>query len=67
MRRLRLILTVAFVCAAGAIFVPGAAAGNFDEGKMGCSGENPAHLSDRDGRAALLDDDLPVAARRGAR
>jgi hypothetical protein len=42
MRRLRLILTVALVCAAGAIFVPGAAAGNFDEGKMGCSGENPA-------------------------
>jgi hypothetical protein len=42
MHRLRLILSVAFVIAAGAIFVPGAAAGNFDEGKMGCSGENPA-------------------------
>ena len=42
MHRLRLILTVAFACAAGAIFVPGAGAGNFDEGKMGCSGENPA-------------------------
>ena len=42
MRRLRLIFTIAFVCVAGAIFVPGAAAGNFDEGKMGCSGENPA-------------------------
>ncbi len=42
MRGLRLILTVAFVIAAGAVFVPGAAAGNFDEGKMGCSGENPA-------------------------
>jgi hypothetical protein len=42
MRGLRLILSVAFVIAAGAVFVPGAAAGNFDEGKMGCSGENPA-------------------------
>ncbi len=42
MHRLRSILTVAVVCLAGAIFVPGAAAGNFDEGKMGCSGENPA-------------------------
>ena len=42
MRRLRLILTVAFVCAAGAILVPGAAAGNFDEVKMGCGGEDPA-------------------------
>ena len=42
MRGLRLILTVAFVIAAGAVFVPGAAAGNFDEGKMGCAGENPA-------------------------
>jgi hypothetical protein len=42
MHRLRLILTVAFACAAGAIFVPAAGAGNFDEGKMGCSGENPA-------------------------
>ncbi len=42
MRRLRLILTVAIVIAAGAIFVPGASAGNFDESAMGCSGENPA-------------------------
>ena len=42
MHRLRLIFTIAFVCVAGAIFVPGAGAGNFDEGKMGCSGENPA-------------------------
>ena len=42
MHRLRLILSVAFACAAGAIFVPGAGAGNFDEGAMGCSGENPA-------------------------
>jgi hypothetical protein len=53
MRRLRLIFTVAFVCVAGAIFVPGAAAGNFDEGKMGCSGETspPVH---RDSRPAYL-------------
>jgi len=42
MHRLRLTLTVAFVIVTGAIFVPGAAAGNFDEGAMGCSGENPA-------------------------
>ena len=42
MRRLSLILIVAFVCLAGATFVPGAAAGNFDEGKMGCMGEEPA-------------------------
>jgi putative Ig domain-containing protein len=41
MRLVRLIVTAAFVCVAGATFVPGASAGNFDEGKMGCSGENP--------------------------
>jgi hypothetical protein len=42
MRRITLALTVAFACLAGLIFVPGAVAGNFDEGKMGCSGEDPA-------------------------
>ena len=42
MRRLRLILTFVLVCLAGATFVSGAAAGNFDKGKMGCSGDNPA-------------------------
>ncbi len=41
MRLVRLILTAAFVCVAGATFVPGASAGNFDEDKMGCTGENP--------------------------
>ena len=41
MRRIR-ILTLAFVCLAGATFVPGAIAGNFDESKMGCTGEDPA-------------------------
>ena len=43
MRRFRLSLVIAAaVCLAGMIFVPGAAAGNFDEEKMGCVGEDPA-------------------------
>lgn len=41
MRRIR-ILTIVFVCLAAVIAVPGAVAGNFDESKMGCSGEDPA-------------------------
>jgi large repetitive protein len=41
MRRLRMLLTVGLALA-GLILVPGAAAGNFDEGKMGCVGEDPA-------------------------
>ena len=41
MRRFSIILTFALVCLAGATFVPGAAAGNFDGDKMGCSGESP--------------------------
>lgn len=43
MRRFRFSLVIAAaVCLAAMTFVPGAAAGNFDEEKMGCSGENPA-------------------------
>ena len=42
MRRLRTFLTVAVVCLAGVILVPGATAGNFDEARMGCAGEDPA-------------------------
>src|SRR5262245_47554121 len=42
MRRIRLSLSVALVCLAGAIFVPGASAGNFDGDKMGCPGEAPS-------------------------
>lgn len=43
MRRFRMIvLTAVLVAAAGLLFAPGAAAGNFDEGAMGCAGENPA-------------------------
>jgi hypothetical protein len=42
MRRFPLILTLALVCLAGATFVPGAAAGNFDKTKMGCNGDAPA-------------------------
>ncbi len=42
MRRFSLILTFALVCLAGATFVPGAAAGNFDGDKMGCPGETPS-------------------------
>jgi len=41
MRRLRMLLTVGLALA-GLVLVPGAAAGNFDEGKMGCVGEDPA-------------------------
>ena len=41
MRRIR-ILTIVFVCLAAVIVVPGALAGNFDESKMGCTGEDPA-------------------------
>ncbi|HET6682689.1 MAG TPA: Ig domain-containing protein, partial [Gaiella sp.] len=29
------------MCIAGVILIPGAGAGNFDEGRMGCPGENP--------------------------
>ncbi len=42
MRRISLILTVALVCLAGVTLISGATAGNFDEGKMGCTGEDPA-------------------------
>lgn len=42
MRRIPLILTVAFACLVGVTLVAGAAAGNFDEQKMGCAGEDPA-------------------------
>lgn len=43
MRRFRFSLVIAAaVCLMGLTFVPGAAAGNFDEGKMGCVGEDPA-------------------------
>ena len=42
MRRISIIFTVALVCLAGATFAPGAIAGNFDESKMGCVGDNPA-------------------------
>jgi large repetitive protein len=42
MRRLRTFLTVAVVCLAGVILVPGASGGNFDEEKMGCAGQEPA-------------------------
>ena len=42
MRRISLILTIAFVCLAGLTIVPGALAGNFDKDKMGCPGESPA-------------------------
>jgi hypothetical protein len=42
MRRLRLILTFVLVCVAAATFVSGAAAGNFDKTKMGCTGDAPA-------------------------
>ena len=43
MRRFRMILlTVVLAAAAGLFLAPGAAAGNFDEQKMGCAGENPA-------------------------
>ena len=38
----RLVLFVAFVLAAAVVLVPGAAAGNFDEQRMGCTGESPA-------------------------
>ena len=42
MRRIPVLLTIAFVCLAGATLVSGATAGNFDESKMGCAGEDPA-------------------------
>lgn len=38
----RLLLVVLLTLAASVVFVPGAAAGNFDEEKMGCAGEGPA-------------------------
>jgi large repetitive protein len=42
MRRFRFSLVIAAaVCLAG-VFLPSAAAGNFDEEKMGCAGEDPA-------------------------
>jgi large repetitive protein len=38
----RFLLTAVLVVAASVVFVPGASAGNFDEEKMSCTGENPA-------------------------
>jgi hypothetical protein len=38
----RLFLAVCLAAAASFVLVPGASAGNFDEGKMGCAGESPA-------------------------
>jgi hypothetical protein len=38
----RLLFIVVLAVAASAVFVPGATAGNFDEEKMGCTGEAPA-------------------------
>jgi hypothetical protein len=38
----RLLFIVVLAFSAMFVFVPGAAAGNFDEEKMGCAGENPA-------------------------
>lgn len=38
----RLLFVFVLACSAAVVFVPGAAAGNFDEQKMGCAGENPA-------------------------
>jgi hypothetical protein len=38
----RLLLTVFLAVAASIVLVPGASAGNFDEEKMGCTGESPA-------------------------
>ena len=38
----RLLVAAFLAAAASIVLVPGASAGNFDEEKMGCSGENPA-------------------------
>lgn len=38
----RLLLAVVLALAASLVVVPGASGGNFDEGRMGCMGENPA-------------------------
>ena len=38
----RLLVAVLLAAAVAIVLVPGASAGNFDEEKMGCSGENPA-------------------------
>jgi hypothetical protein len=38
----RLFFALLLVSTLAAVFVPGASAGNFDEEKMGCAGENPA-------------------------
>jgi large repetitive protein len=42
MRRIRIIVTFAVLCLTGLAFASNAAAGNFDEGAMGCAGEDPA-------------------------
>ena len=42
----RLFLTMCLAAAASFVFVPGASAGNFDEVKMGCTGEDPATCPD---------------------
>lgn len=42
MRRFRILILIAGVCLAGLTLISGASAGNFDEGRMGCSGEDPA-------------------------
>jgi large repetitive protein len=42
MRRIRIIVTLAVLCFTGLALASNAAAGNFDEGAMGCTGEDPA-------------------------
>jgi large repetitive protein len=42
MRRIRIVLISAVLCFTGLALASNAAAGNFDEGAMGCSGEDPA-------------------------
>jgi hypothetical protein len=42
----RFSIAIFLTVAAAFLFVPGASAGNFDEAKMGCAGENPATCPD---------------------
>lgn len=64
----RLTFAVFLTLAAAALFVPGASAGNFDEQRMGCAGEDPATCAEGttfqpyELKLYLLgDEDLPCA------
>ena len=60
----RLLLLVVLALVGSVLLVPGATAGNFDEQRMGCTGEDPGICPDGHDRSAVRDSDR-AARRRG--